>query len=884
MTFASQVEGANATLFVYVFVRGLGVVYSNAPFPARWQYPGALDGEIHHPDGLVDEVWSWSPTLEPGTMSIAQSLAPWAGAPSPERLQLRVVLDELWQSILAKNIYRTDEPTAIMTDDCSTVATAIELDDVTAFDASGVVHSGVEAIEYDAIVGDTLDTLTRGLWLSPPTYHVADWPSGTLGASGPYVSTRPLAIGGRRVDVWVGTGRYTLAGELVPNGATPCSDSDQCFSYTLDNARMSPDLLFAQLDLTDAIGLLRAKAATFLPRAVVSPPPNSIFLDESKNVLRVSDTTQTYIEAWVQPTVQRGWQRISTLSVSSESYPLRTTTDWSFSLVPVEGGTGLRVSFVLDCKGTIPDTTITLESSSFLRSLGYDEPAALRAFTTTYVSGVSSTASFEHTFDKPIALLRFAALRSDVGQVIPIAALDSWPDVGPDQNVHAAPGESAYSVVVKVGDEILGCTQAAVAFVDGTTITTQSALTVVARGVLGSQPTELDILSDGEPFELVQPVCISLPFDEAIATVLCGGRQDTEPFGQQSWYGYGAMLPDTWLDFDVTSAPTVNVVLFEPTEVRNVIEPILVAFQYQLVADPASGKLTLRKTPQPGSLDVPIATIDHDSIDTNAGIEWDMPDDLVVTRLDFEGLDFDHGLADGRTLTIANGFALATWGGGNALPYDARALPLGYDPLSIADALFVYWGTPFLVLEFAVNSGLGLWLRPGDPVYVTHSLIPSLIAVSRGVTELAGFVFRVTSTFYASTGDKVSTIKVVIPAISGLNFAGYAPTALATAVADVGGDARFTTTDTVFSPDTRLDASFFEPGDIVTVFPRWERSSEVSCEIVSIAGNLILTDMAIGDVPGVADWLIEHAAWATATIAEERYVHLRPTSDPYHYG
>jgi len=396
---------------------------------------------------------------------------------------------------------------------------------------------------------------------------------------------------------------------------------------------------------------------------------------------------------------------------------------------------------------------------------------------------------------------------------------------------------------------------------------------------------------DGDYPALVQGYGFDrMEWPRAIGYLLSAGVRKSGEFESGPWLNCAGSLFDEYLDADsfadaAEGAEQVTVAVFEPRSIREIIEPILVTYQHQIVI--RDGRLTLIEVPLGIVSEDPVVELTHADINTAAGVDWEIPTDLIVASVRAENLGYNHADGQGRTTrTLVQGAQLATWPAAQPLTVDMASQPSlseGSEALSrLADDVWPRWGGPFLVLRLEVNSGWGWLLRVGDPVSVSHTLLPDPVTVGRGIDALPGWVYRTAKRW---RGRARARITILVPAIDGSQMTGWAPAARSTAVAGAqitceahryrwaSGDA---------------DAAAFEAGDLVYVYPLNSYTAGVSREVLSVVGNAITLTAAVGVAHPVE---IEYRPYSSCTDSQKRLAFMGTGSPPsiggdppYHYG
>lgn len=838
MTFATRILGQSVGLFYYCRISGLPGIWGTCEDPG-W-------------DG-------WSPMLLADGLDepIEEALEVWAGISAPSSVTLSIAIDEAWRLWLNRDVYG-DETSTVAANLPPDYVAALELVSADSF-ASSVAYVGLETIGYTGTTATSLTGLTRGLYGSHAQYHVAEWDGADdqsyLGA---YVSNRPLVFAGRTLELWVGT---------YPTNAAPFSTDDRLvFKGIVESVKLSDDLTTIKVAANDIISLVESSAASRLPRARVKRLPGNVWIDEWSCEMGINIpppgfdaygswriNPKTRLSALEPDGIYSFEQVADALGAALINYiPKRDVT---VTIEPRElddGGVGTRIIFSTPlAQGPFPKVMFNATPRSLWAELGFEG--------TCEASGVDPDGDDVYRLiidsEKPMP-----AFRRPPGATRPIwyeqigtlaFAYNAFKDLdGANHGKHVRIGEqiSRWSGIVE--DSTTGL--------------------VLSGYEFGSSSAEQD-----EPEEIVQGLALQdIEWPLVILHLLCGGRRDNGTYSHGPWLGACGMVPEALVDIDsfesaAATADRVSVWVDKATTIRELIEPLLVTYQYGLLT--RDGKITLVQVPLGLVSEPSVWDLDHDDIDTSAGIQWDIPEDLIVATIKADNVGYNWGAESGQgARTLVNGTSLATWGGSSPLEVDMRAQRgeyLATDAVfRLADDLWPRWGGPFAVVTMSIASAAVWTLEIGDAVTITHTLLPDYARqyhTPSGTWRVQGWVYRRAPIWRG--GSNRGTITVVVPGVDGARMSGWAPTARSTGALG----AKTIPLD---------DASHFRADDAVRAYKEGDEDSAVTGTIGSIIGSVITIDSTGTLTHPVC---VEFDDWTVAVERQKGYVYV---GRRYHYA
>ena len=853
MSFATWAAKPGTSWRAYIVVRGLPYVWSTRGTESSATYDGSTVAVAH--TLLGDDI-----------AGLTESLEPWAGIPAPSSLSLRIRRDATWLGLLSRSLYRGD--VAVLTEDAAPADTTLTVTSTTGFAASGTVYVGTETVTYTGTTATEFTGCTRGAYGSPALYHVAEWDGVDVRSyGGPYVSDHPLTATGRVVELWLGPGQE-IGGTWYPAGALFGSEDRLCWSGVVESVKLASDLGGVVISATDLLSLLDREICTRLPRGTTdSGFPGYVAIDDWSrecvatiyNVSTGDGATFGYGSGPIG-TDLLGFSGLRSYGELGAQLALALELD----SVSVDAPDGSRVRVRISATEStylVPSVT----PRSIWAELGFEPGVKADA-----VQGVDGVWRYTLQAEAPPPALRLpAGARRRVYYTPADAAFVYSPS-----DVYTLTDESGAPVggFARVGKEVVA---ASAGWVSMGGSARAYYLTIRARGQFGSQ--DVDRVEE-DPQDVVWGLGMrEIEWRRAIAYMMRAGADDSSTFGGAGWRGLGLGLPTDVVDESAfVGGERVSVWVDEPTSLRDAIErTMLVPYQAYLVVD--AGELTIRDVPMGLLSETVTWAIDQSDIATEAGVEWDVPEDLICHTVRASGAGYDHGeRSEGRVITAVHGQSLATWGRSEPVEIDLRfhrsferARATAY---ALSDAL-LRWASPFLVLRVELGSRVPWLAQLGDVVTIDHTLIPQLDAAALGVTALRGWVYGVTRTFRG--GQTHGSLTVLVPSADGTQVTGWAPTAVGTVVAGA--------TITVAS------SSPFKAGWKVRIYRPGDESTAVSRTIHSVAAGSIVTTVACGLAAPV---VVELDVWATVGTDEQGYCYLAagypPQIDsdgaPYHYG
>jgi hypothetical protein len=282
---------------------GLMVRFSGIPYVfADFAQPEAAGWGSGSGSVTIDgETYTWSRTLNmPGSITTSARYDPdrhrdQAGGITFE-FQLPGTQDPFtenpWLDLLANDPFRADQNYA-------TAARTIDADDITwsvsgtaNWPASGVLHSGIEAMTYSGKTALLFTNITRGRWGSKPIEHRVGVTGVTEVASGGIITSHVTVWEGRIAHFWIVRGQH-VDGVLVPD-ATAIEDTsvDVVERYVVKDAKQNGPSTAARVICNSLSGLQDLQVAQRLPTATAG------FADSDPRRVRIDDTINQISWEW----------------------------------------------------------------------------------------------------------------------------------------------------------------------------------------------------------------------------------------------------------------------------------------------------------------------------------------------------------------------------------------------------------------------------------------------------------------------------------------------------------------------------------------------------------------------------------------------------------
>lgn len=840
MTYAQRLQESGNTLFWYVRISGLPYVWPNVDLSGTgWEVtPGSRTVSID------SETYTLLPTFAPPDSwgQVRETAEPWLGIANASQLELPFLLPgypadslteatDAWLGILAGSIRRG--AVSVMTADAAVGAGSFTVDQTTAWAASGTGYAGLETFEYSAKGATSLTVSRRGAYGSWALYHVGDLDQvQETGRGGPYVADHPLALEGRVVWVWQGTGYEDLDGNLVPWGSTIESSEDKAvWAGVIRRAKPDKSQGLLKLKCESLRSLLSREVGKRLPRAKAGGGlvPTQFYVSDDNNLVSWSwifgDASATASFVYNDVRLQRDDGGGTSEEVPAGWYSfaqLLEYVNWTLTSgeTPTAGGTtvahpgssmhvGLELVADDDGNGRWRVRASTSDNTSSNGGYAFHVTGATRArhlwrelgFTGSdaYADAAAITGS---GYQWPVSADRrapvfFLPATHLTRQIQYHGASGPTLDASPgwtDDDGNAVEGHA------RIGDEVVSFSAVGTTNVGATVFST---LTISGRGRAGSEAAEIyvegDIEGDVDIPEIVQGLVFpGTSWAKAglyLATMMDGASGNgTHDVG---WRGGGAAIPSTlidaqsWLDVAAESDGKRDVARFEATRLDEILGPSLVLSQAVLGALSSSSgeayQLTARNYRPPlqheASSAVSLGTAELRTIGME-GIGWIVDEAGIVNTIVAENMGYDHGRDEAREkATWVDGTSAGTWPESRPLDVDMRDVE-GRDEArrrlaDLAQVLLAQYGAPFLVLELNLAQPKEAWtLELGDAVTITHPLVIKRASVGRGVTALVGRVYGIQRVYRNVSGrPRAAGTITVVAQEDGRRFAGYAPSA-----------------------------------------------------------------------------------------------------------
>jgi hypothetical protein len=882
MTFASRllVQEDMAVLF-YARVSGLtlngkGLVFSNMPIPTVWDTGGGVVS-------IGGEDYTWSTSLLVDKLgAVSASVAPKRGMGVTGSLKVPFKLTgtqadqsgDVWFDLTNHSLHRTDRNYSTLTADLDIGATASAQVSTTVGWPSGsgtrILCIGTETVGYATTtagtgIGDaTFVTLTRGLFGSFDTFHVGGVESAReTGASGTHISSGPLVIEGRVIEIWMAGGKIE-DGVFTPHSSTPQTTEDfEFYKGTITRSKPNRAINAIELDTQTLDQELAKLAGSRMPRAKAFRAAGG----------RISNTIQ------IDPSCNQIPWKFVTYGGGGGTAVGHTPTNGT-RLQMDDGASGSVVvpdgEYSAGQIGEYINHTINVAATYDFPITGYDVTFSLKidGENRYYISVdviASPTPYGEWILQVTRADTLWAQLGFPIGEhrTVTIDGASNtqeavatkkrasffWPantkprrlyyedHTGPDFT--ESPGwtdddGTAVDGFVRIGDrEIVGFV-AKGSFLGADT----GYLGCTIRHSFGSLLEE-DWYIEANPEDDKNPVILQIPaFPKTSAAKVMlylllsvSGGGDNHATYDKGWRGAGIGVDVSLVDVDTFEAYDNErldqkgryLAIREPIPLRDFIRHELLIGQAFLGADSdeTSGhKIRLIPVEPPSEDAVELSStrvINHNSLmsEKSAAMSFDAGIQRVINAITIEA---GYDTAKGKffdTFDQLHATSKGTFGEQEALEIELRGLAntIRSDRQSIViqrvtKQIWVAYAWPYVVVQFAIGIYHSWVWRIGDACVISHDTLPALNTVGRGWTSVLGRIYKISKEFRSS--ERRSAVTAVIRRWQGKRFGTFSPSAY---LESKSSDTVWTATANLYSDSTEgTDASHFDAGDKVRVY------------------------------------------------------------------
>jgi hypothetical protein len=836
------------------------------------------------------ETYSWHECISADEIAgVSTEIDPWTGAPVAGETSIGFRLTPTIRALLDAEFSAATK--CVLTGDASQASVAFDVDDETTMPASGYAHLSAECVHYDTVSPASLDDVTRGLFGSRACPYFASLANVLeFGTGGPYISTRPMRLKDRLVDVWA------VPMFLVDGIRSPFGD----FVEDGDNARIALGPLIdfrpdhgtglAQLGVGNLAKLIDAEVMTRFPTAsaghglagyvqidadscriawaidyggVRAVSDHQLERDDGTgttelvptglwSIAKVGQWIGWTIDQWTptdHPTLsalidgvtgQAGvWDGVTVLRLHAAFTDYHDAPDLSFALLPGDASlwpelgfaSGEQVSGVVSVGGVFTDAISTTV---------YTAPSAPPMFRL-------STSGLRRLYYR------------DRGEVA-FDASPGWTDAS----------SASVNGFVRVAEELIEFSSIGTARPDGiAALQAIPYLTIARRGALGSQAAELVTKADDEAEELRQVAAFPrTEWGRAFLYLACSGFGASGGY-DQAWRGSGAALAEALFDddsFELLGQAIRDVVVTEAMSLRDVLAALLPQTQTAVLSE-----TTLRLV----DLD-PITEDEVDYAETVAETDcvwvpsWDDGEDRIVNRVNGKNLAYDPGTDKGQDLPIGQGTSAGTWGYQDAVDVDCRwsgNYGYGRHVLEQAfDRLVAKFGSRFATIGADLVNAVKAWaIAPADPIALSHSCLPDGLGGLGLVSRLCR-VWGVSRTYQSSGGARGRLTLVAHDLDRSAGRCRWAPSAKGV----VWPAAVITIDPDEYSAGAMADQSNFDAGMLIRVSTPCT-TTHAHCTIASVVGAVITCTGAVG-IAGTV--IVEHEEWSIATAAQRRLAYL----------
>jgi hypothetical protein len=947
-SFEDLLDLSSLWIMPYLTISGVDQVFSNVPIPAEWDDGGAtctIDGETY----------SWNQSLITGESfgAVSQRAQPKSGLGYVGSMDFEFLINQWWLGYLNDNIDRTDEvKTKLMASLAPGATTAFVEDEQVFAGDSGYVHIGTECVYYDDRDGNSLLDLTRGRFGSWPLYHVAgdDTQDLAINGGGPLVTSWALAHKKRLVRLWLAPGRE-VGGRFVPYSTGPrgALDAEVWAGLTWD-MEWDRDTLRVRLDCSDLLQFFNRQIARF-PKGVATLSPRTtgvplIQVSGDNNLMPVDfikyqnlDSTATETRLYNNGVIEGNSDADLTPGLYTldelARYLSATLDDATRTKNKPDIGTpsanawrvrltrnGTKVTAVIAWSGPLNgqrDWVCRINAASrqsIWGELGFE--GIVEAVAEPNSNSTFNTWTFDASRALPTLRVPMTASPDDLNLVRTLYAREL---AGPPLNASFAAATNdggTVSRAFRLGDHFV--------FEAGSTGT--GFVDIAEKNRYGTRQTE-EVYDEWKPdkparTELVRGLGFAGVGELRMLLHLLLGGSGTVNHNHATYDKLWRVPDFVPADLvDVASFETIDDELFttlgrdnwfidEPTAVRDVAQDVLTANQCFIVPtwSAADGRFKIRCLRwEPPTQDEIIDAFELSH--SNVISTLDMGVTLQTTQNELvNGVQalagFDNAKKKWLREVISTDLTSAnTFGRGEPLSLRIRGVANPVDAVSEAiDAaanLYLSFAMPYHVVVVAVASLQAWALQLGDPVALTHSVLPSRSQAGRGVERLAGRIVGKVDLFRGRQQRAArSLLTLVLPGGGSARYGKWAPCCRGTyngSSAVVGSilDHAYSA-----SSETMLDVEYFQIDGIYRVYTPGDESTAITGPVVGRivgsgnASNLTfrypLTGIAAGPVIveqcayGNPDKLDSDRAWLHMSDGDGKLDRPGDDDPPYYWS
>lgn len=911
MTFSTRVAQRSLGVMFYCRISGLPYIFASQAIPSSWDAGGGTTT-------ISSETYTWSATLmtDDDFGTVEQRAEPKSGVGITGSMKLRFAVrgtantptSDVWLDLTNASLVRSDRAQANLWLDLlasDTTATTTDLPNTVWTASTPTIYLGTETMTGTRNTGGSFTSLSRGKYGSKAIFHpgVLSEQQDTPGL-GPLISTGPLTLSGRVLELWVGTG-YFSGGVFVPYGTSAMGNEDRkIYAGIINDAELSSDADFVEVDTQSIDQWLAKEVATRLPTAVagnrhgwhmiqVDDSDNEVSFrwtsyraggSNAENELVEHLTLQRDNEAGGSENVPNGlysfgaigefisWT-IEKAASTATFFGSYGTPQWRGRVYNAGDDVEPRYAFEISLPSTSTKYTQHTTFEIVVRGTTHPQAAFNRSiwcelgFTQSQLAEVtydSNRTYFTVTADRKAHVFRWPANRQNRVLYYDKKEGPAF-DTSPGWTDDDANAVGAYAVINGIE---------AIKF----TADSGEALQTAGRNQLdteceGETYVEFDADEDKRPTVWQAVALPGVSLARALLYCMIGhdgtGDVEASQAWDQGWWGAGAAIHPDYID--IASFTLINArradqqfrryAFCKPTELRKAFADDLVLSQ--LFLGTSSGKIALFEVIPPLEINSASAhTVSHDEINSRGGWGWDASNSKLINKIELRGV---YDLAKDkyyREVTQFNQTSIATYGEQRALKLDLRGIPnrlatifpapkrglpfYSVGPIA-ARQIFGAYAWPYVVLELDI-ADLGAWnWSVGDAVSITHDALPATTTVDRGWTSVLGRIYAI-KYFFKKPGVR-ARITVVTRRHDGRRFSAWAPSALLTtknnASEFVAAANTFTYSGDGADVDSFYSGIFAQVMDLAT-------GTIYFSEVESVSGNTItFVDSIAGGAPAL---------------------------------
>lgn len=827
------------------------------------------------------ETYDWHECISLDEIAdVAVEIDPWTGAPVTSDVSIGVRLTAEVIALLDPEHAAEIKCTLMESVTASDVTWTV--DDETDVDGADLLYVGTETVELDSTAAGELTISSRGVFGSTARPHFAGAANiQEFGAGGPFISTRPMVLEGRIVELWavpmrVRDGVRTPVGSYIADIANKLIARGPLFSflpsYGNGTATLTMQSLASLFDRDIFTRWPKASAGHGLPGYIQVDKDCCEIAFAARN--QADAITATYVRRlqrddgagnaedvpfgiyhvsligrWVGYTIEQATAKIGE---SREVYGAANNFG-------EDGATQLYITVEYTYADEwAPELVLLPSARSLWPELGFGTEQVVAGDVDDDGSATSSCVRmrFESSDPAPRFRLSERGLRriyyTDRGEQAFSTSV----------YIDDASGTAVNAFVI-LDDELLEITDSGTVYPnENTLLDPVPYLEIGRRAALGSVAKDHTTSGDDEALEVRQVLAFpGVEWGRALLYLLASGLEwgaTYSRFWRGSGAGVGVNLIDT-ASFLAVGNERRDVVITEKTTLRDVVSTLCPQTQTAVIADTSIRLINLDPITEDEE-DTALA-ITYDDI--SGWPSYDDGRDRIVNVVNGRNLGFNPGTGEGQDLVYTQGTSVGTWGAQQAVDIDCRWAGTAEDSEAVLgqafDRLVSKFGARFATVGLELASALKAWaVAPGDAVTITHPALPDGAGGLGMVARLAR-VWRV-SRRYQGDGTRAQATAVIHDLDRSTGRCRWAPTARCTSLS--GAVATCSSAD---------EAAHFAAGMVCRLYERNDSTASETRTVDSVSG----ADITFTTSPTLTpDFDIEFTGWTYATTGQRKFAYL----------